>query len=197
MDNRGLPNSFIDMGPSWAQASSAPFRLFKSFTSQGGIKAPMMVKTPGSMDRAGQWNPAFLHVTDILPTVLDLAGATYPETLDGQALKQPTGRSMMPILEGTQATIREEEGVGYELFEMKAYIRDNWKILRLPEPFGSGAWALYDLEVDPGEMQDLSEQHPEIKEELIEAWQRYAEANEVFDHKGRFDVLYRKAYGAN
>jgi arylsulfatase len=51
--NRGLPNSFIDMGPSWAQASSAPFRLFKSFTSQGGIKAPMIVKTPGSMTRAG------------------------------------------------------------------------------------------------------------------------------------------------
>jgi arylsulfatase len=36
LENRGLRNSFIDMGPSWAQASSAPFRLFKSFTTQGG-----------------------------------------------------------------------------------------------------------------------------------------------------------------
>jgi arylsulfatase len=106
------------------------------------------------------------------------------------------GRSMMPILSGEQETIREEEGVGYELFEMKAYIRGNWKILRLPAPFGSGAWALYDLATDPGEMNDLSEDYPEIKEELIAAWQQYAEANEVFDHKGRFDALYRKVYGA-
>jgi arylsulfatase len=196
VDNRGLPNSFIDMGPSWAQASSAPFRLFKSFTSQGGIKAPMIVKTPGTMAGAGQWSHAFLHVTDIMPTFLELAGASYPETLDDRALKPPTGQSLMPILSGEQETIREEEGVGYELFEMKAYIRGNWKILRLPEPFGSGAWALYDLATDPGEMNDLSEDYPEIKEELIAAWQQYAEANEVFDHKGRFDALYRKVYGA-
>jgi len=197
LENRGLPNSFVDMGPSWAQASSAPFRLFKSFTSQGGIKAPMIAKVPRAMPTEGQWNHAFLHVTDILPTFLELAGATYPEVLDGRAIKPPTGKSMMPILSGAAETIRQDEGVGYELFEMKAYIRDKWKILRLPEPFGDGAWCLYDLSKDPGEMHDLSEEYPEIKAELSEAWQQYAEANEVFDHKGRFDAMYRKAYGAN
>ena len=157
----------------------------------------MVVKVPGAMSHGGQWNHAFLHVSDILPTFLELAGATYPEVLDGRAIKPPTGKSMMPILSGAAETIRQDEGVGYELFEMKAYIRDNWKILRLPEPFGNGAWGLYDLSKDPGEMHDLSEEYPEIRAELIEAWQQYAEANEVFDHKGRFDALYRKAYGAN
>lgn len=33
--------------------------------------------------------------------------------------------------------------------------------------------------------------------ELLEAWQRYAEQNEVFDHEGRFDAAYRKACGAD
>jgi arylsulfatase len=194
--NRGLPGSFVDMGPEWAQASSAPFRLFKSFTTQGGIKAPLIVKLPGEMSDRGQWSHAFLHVTDIMPTLLEAAGASYPETLDGKAIKQPIGRSMMPILKGAKESIRDNEGVGYELFEMKAYIRGEWKLLRLPEPFGTGTWQLYNLARDPGEIHDLSGDHSDLKAEMIEAWQEYAATNAVHDHQGRFDALYRRAYGA-
>jgi arylsulfatase len=73
------------------------------------------------MATSGGWSHAFLHVADILPTVLELAGASYPETRDGRPLAQPIGRSMLPILRGTGDDIRDGEGVGYELFEMKAY----------------------------------------------------------------------------
>jgi arylsulfatase len=197
LENRGLPSSFVDMGPGWARASSAPFRLFKSFTTQGGIKSPLIAKLPGEMAARGRWSHAFLHVTDIMPTLLEVAVATYPETLEGRAVKQPIGRSMMPILSGAQENIRDDEGVGYELFEMKAYIRGKWKLLRLPEPFGSGTWRLYDLDEDPGEIRDVSDDHPDVKAAMIEAWQQYAEKNEVFDHKGRFDALYRKVYGTH
>ncbi len=195
--NRGLPNSFIDQGPGWAQASSAPFRFFKSFTSQGGIKSPLIVKTPGTMTSGGQWNHAFLHVTDIMPTFLQLAAATYPQVFDGRPVRPPIGRSMLPILNGAREDIREDEGVGYELFEMKAYIQGEWKLLRLPEPFGTGTWQLYNLAQDPGEIRDLSNDQPGVKAALVEAWQRYAEENDVFDHKGRFDAAYRAAYGNN
>jgi arylsulfatase len=196
LENRGLQNSFVDLGPGWAQASSVPFRLFKSFTTQGGIKSPLMIKLPARMVARGQWNHSFLHVTDIMPTLLEVAGTTYPKTLHGRAIRQPIGRSMMPILSGVRKDIDGNEGVGYELFEMKAYIRDGWKLLRLPEPFGTGEWQLYDLAQDPGEIRDVSRKHPDIKAMMIEAWKRYAEKNDVYDHKGRFDALYRKAYGA-
>jgi arylsulfatase len=195
LENRGLPGSFIDMGPGWARASSAPFRLFKSFTTQGGIRSPLIVKSPGGAPAAGQWNHAFLHVTDIMPTLLELAGATYPVERDGRALRQPTGQSLVPILDGQVSGVRESEGIGYELFEMRAYIRDHWKLLRLPEPFGTGSWQLYDLASDPGEVRDLSSEHPDLKAELEAEWQRYAERNDVFDHGGRFDALYRQTYG--
>jgi len=198
LENRGLENSFIDMGPGWAQAVSAPFRLFKSFTSQGGIKAPMIVKAPGERPAAGQWNHSFVHVTDILPTLLEVAAATYPDERDGRPLRTPIGRSIIPILEGAAGSTRgQDDGVGYELFEMKAYIRGDWKLLRLPEPFGSGEWALYDLARDPGEIHDVSDDYPEVKASMIEGWQEYAERNDVFDHRGMFDALYRKAYGAD
>jgi arylsulfatase len=78
---------------------------------------------------------------------------------------------------------------------MKAYIKGNWKILRLPQPFGTGYWQLYDLEVDPGEINDVSDQHPEIRDELINEWLQYSKTNEVFDHKGHYDSLYIRSYG--
>jgi arylsulfatase len=197
LESRGLPNSFIDMGPDWAEASMTPFRFFKSFTSQGGIKSPLIVRTPGTMAAAGGWNHAFLHVTDIMPTFLEVAGATYPQTFDGRPVRPPIGKSLVPILNGARETIREGQGVGYELFEMKAYIQDEWKLLRLPEPFGTGTWQLYNLSQDPGEIHDLSDDQPDVKAALVEAWQRYAGENDVFDHKGRFDAAYRAAYGNN
>jgi len=196
-ENRGLVNSFIDMGPGWAQAVSSPFRLYKSFTSEGGIKSPLIVKAPGDMASKGAWNHSFLHVSDIMPTFLEIAAASYPETVNGKAVRKPIGKSIVPILTGEADKIHLNEGMGYELFEMKAYIKDEWKILRLPVPFGSGDWALYNLSEDPGEMNDLSDQNPQKKAELLEAWEQYARDNEVFDHKGRFDAFFRKAYGVD
>jgi len=77
---------------------------------------------------------------------------------------------------------------------MKAYIKGKWKILRLPIPMGSGNWELYDLSVDPGETTGLSSQFPQVKEELIKAWQEYAKTNNLHDHKGHFDSIYRKNF---
>jgi arylsulfatase len=197
IDNRGRASSFVDMGPNWAQASSAPLRLFKSFTSQGGIKSPMIAKLPGRMSSGGGWSDAFLHVTDVMPTMLEAAAVDFPEQLAGRSVRQPTGLSVMPVLLGEKEDVRGDEGIGYELFEMKAYIKQEMKILRLPEPFGTGEWQLYNLEEDPGEILDLSDQHPDLARQMIEEWMQYAETNEVYDHKGYFDELYRKAYGVN
>jgi len=65
---------------------------------------------------------------------------------------------------------------------MKAFIQDEWKIHCLPVPFETGGWTLRNVMEDPGEMRDLSDQHPEKKAELIAAWRDYAEQNDVFDH---------------
>jgi arylsulfatase len=101
---------------------------------------------------------------------------------------------MTPVLKGGAQEIHATDGMGYELFEMKAYIKGNWKILRLPVPMGSGQWELYDLEKDPGETTDLTALFPEVKEQLINAWNEYAKQNEVHDHKGHYDSLYRRSF---
>lgn len=194
LTNRGLQNSYVEAGPGWAQASSSPFRYFKSFTSEGGIKAPLLIKMPGQMKNSGQWNKNFIHVTDVMPTLLELTGATYPKQYNGNEIHQHIGKSFMPILKGDSVSMISNDGHGWELFEMKAYIKGKWKILRLPQPMGTGTWQLYDLEKDPAETTDLSTHYPDIKEQLINSWNEYANQNEVHDHKGHFDSLYRKSF---
>ena len=197
LNNRGLQHSYIEMGPGWAQASSSPFRLFKGFASEGGIKAPLIVKMPGTMNNANQLNQQFFHVTDIMPTILALTGTAYPTQHKGKNIHPLIGKSMLPVLNGTAVSIHDNDGMGWELFEMKAYIKGNWKILRLPKPFGSGQWQLFDLEKDPGETTDLSDQYPDIRAALIVAWEEYAKQNDVYDHKGHYDSVYRKGYGVD
>jgi arylsulfatase len=194
LDNRGLKNSYIETGAGWAQASSSPFRFFKSFASEGGIKVPMIIKMPGNTLNAGQLNHGFIHVTDIMPTILEITNAQYPEKFNENEIHPLIGESIMPVLKGDSVTVHTNDGFGWELFEMKAYIKGNWKLLRLPQPFATGSWELYDLKNDPAETTDLSAQYPEIKAQLIEEWNKYAQHNEVYDHKGHFDALYRKNY---
>jgi arylsulfatase len=194
LDNRGLPGSYIAMGPGWAQAVSSPLRLFKTFTTEGGIRAPLIIKTAGTTKNAGKWNYSFIHITDFMPTLLELTGAKYPDQFNGNKIHSLIGKSILPILSGKTQSVHESDGMGYELFEMKAYIKGKWKILRLPQPFGAGYWQLYDLQLDPGEINDVSDQYPEIKDELIKEWMQYSKVNDVFDHNGHYDSLYIRSY---
>jgi arylsulfatase len=182
LENRGLINSYIDMGPGWAQASMAPSRMFKAFPTQGGIVSPLLVKTPGRMGNAGSMNHAFLHVQDIMPTLLDLADVDHTESFDGRKVRPMQGRSVLDIFEGKAPRHATEAGrVGYELFGLKAFIDGDWKILWMPKPFGKGDWELFNLKRDPGELNDLSQQYPDKRRDMIALWEQYKVDNGVLD----------------
>ena len=182
LENRGLRNSFIEPGPGWAQASMAPSRLFKGFTSEGGIKSPMLVKTPGKMANTGTMNHSFIHVRDIMPTLLDLAGVTISEQFNGRKVRRVQGKSVLDMFKGkVDFPYAEASQVGYELFGLKAYFAGDWKILWLPKPFGPGEWELFNLKQDPSEINDLSKQHPEKLKDMIALWEQYKIENKVLD----------------
>jgi len=182
LENRGLVNSFIETGPGWAQASVSPSRMFKAFTSEGGIRAPLIVKLPGTMSNAGAISNSFLHVRDIMPTILDIADATHSKEFEGRSVLPLQGQSVLSLLAGRADSAYPGAGqVGYELFGQKAYFDGDWKILLMPPPFASGEWELYDLKEDPGETQDLSSDYPEKVEEMVALWEQYSEDNSVLD----------------
>jgi arylsulfatase len=172
--NRGLPNSFVEMGPAWATASMAPHRLYKAFTTEGGIISPCIIKLPKSLNNNLKMNKAFTHISDMMPTFLELAGTVHPSE-QNESIPGMMGKSLLPLLTGEKEEVHYNEGIGYELHGMRAYIKDEWKIVNLPIPFGNGDWELFNLAEDPAESIDLTEQFPEIRNELIAAWEEYSE----------------------
>ncbi len=182
LENRGLINSFIETGPGWAQASMAPSRMFKAFTAEGGIRAPLIVKLPGAMPNAGTMNHSFFHLRDIMPTILDVAGVELTQNINGRPVVPMKGGSVLDFLSGNvKSPYAGADQVGYELFGMKAFFDGGWKILRMPPPFGTGDWQLYNLNDDPGEIVDLSDQQPERLMQMIAQWEQYKEENGVLE----------------
>ena len=183
LENRGLKNSLIDMGPGWAQASMTPSRMFKGFTAEGGIRSPLLVKLPGKMENTGSINQSFLHIRDVMPTILDAVDIEQPEQrFAGRSVQPIQGTSVLPLLEGreveTGPNVRE---VGYELFGMKAFFAGRWKVLWMPAPNGTGEWELFDLKQDPGELNDLGKKYPQKLNELVTRWEQYKKDNGVID----------------
>jgi len=181
LENRGLPGSSTDIGPGWAYAAATPLRLFKGYVAQGGIQVPAVIKLPGTMADAGGRTDLVVHVMDLMPTFLSVAGAKYPETYHGEAVVPVQGRSMIPFLTGEPVAESEPRGLGWSAYGMDAFRKGKWKVLRLPEPYGNGDWQLYDIEADPGELHDLSSNYPDLVKELAVGWQEYAQNNGVIE----------------
>jgi arylsulfatase len=190
LDNLGGPTSFIWYGPRWAQAATAPSRLHKAFTTEGGIRVVGFLTWPG-FARQGEIGTAFSTVMDIAPTVLELAGAAHPSTAHpgtvhsgnmyrGREVEPMRGRSLVAYLSGDSDSVHDAQtGTGWELFGRRAIRRGDWKALYLPAPYGPGAWQLYDLSRDPGEIDDLAASRPDKLTELLALWDRYVEETGV------------------
>jgi len=178
-ENKGLPGSSTDIGPGWAYASATPLRLFKGYVAQGGIQVPAIIKLPGRMANAGGKITALTHVMDLMPTFLEVAGGQYPENWNGREIVPLQGQSLAPLLMDENGENFADREIGWEAYGMDAYRRGSWKVLRLPEPFGTGDWQLYDLAEDPGEQHDLAQQNQQLVGDLGQNWERYAEDNGV------------------
>jgi len=174
--NWGKRASRIAEGPGWAQTSSSPLRLYKSFLAEGGIRSPLIISGPGVNYRNGSIE-SIAHVMDLAPTFLELAGTKYPDTYKGKPVKQPIGKSMVPLLAKKSEKIRgDSEAIGWEFSNLKAVRMGKYKATWIPKPYGPGKWQLFDMSVDPGETNDLSTKDPKLKESLVKAWDAYAKS---------------------
>jgi arylsulfatase len=173
-DNLGHPMSHYAYGMGWGSASSGPLDLFKMTVAEGGIRSPMIISGPGvEGDRRVN---AFSYVTDIMPTLLEMAGLEHPTTFRGREVARISGRSLTGVLSGARKTVyAADDFVGGEMQNGKWMRQGDFKAVSVAPPYGSGAWSLYNLVDDPGETRDLSNDRPEIRDRLIAAWNRYAD----------------------
>ncbi|KAJ4359952.1 uncharacterized protein N0V89_000511 [Didymosphaeria variabile] len=179
-ENLGNGNSFIWYGPRWAQAATAPSRLYKAYTTEGGVRVPFLAKFPkDTLDptRANSITDTFTTIMDIMPTILDMAGATHPApSYRGREIVHMRGKSMLPFIRGTTSSVHEKDFIqGWETCGRAAVRKGDFKIVFIPKPKGTEKWQLYNLKSDPGEVHDLAEkeEYKAVFEELMGLWEQY------------------------
>lgn len=196
-ENIGNGDSFVFYGDLWAQAATAPNYMYKMWASEGGINCPLILHYP---KLAEKWTgdrivTEFTTVMDILPTVLELSHVPHPgETFKGRKVHTPKGVSWAPYLTKENPEIHNDsEVVGWELFGQRAIRQGPYKALYVPKPFGDAKWALFNIDKDPGETTDLSDELPGKLEEMIDHWSLYVSETGVVD-LGEYpkDVEYKR-----
>ncbi len=156
----GPEEAYQSYGPAWANASNTPFRRFKHWTEEGGISTPFIVRWLGEPAEHGRIEHAGVgHVMDLMPTVLELAGAAYPKTHGGREIPAMEGKSLLPVFRDGQidrgALFWEHEG-------NRAARLGDWKLVA-----GNGErWQLYNIARDRTELNDLAAGNPEKVSEL-------------------------------
>jgi len=181
--NIGRRGSFSAIGPGWASAAASPLSGYKFSATEGGLRVPLIVTWPGSKQvQAGAIRHGLAHVTDILPTLTELAGvAGHGGQWQGRAVEPVTGRSLVPMLTGATDSVHGDSPLGYELSGNAALFRGDYKLARNLAPTGDGKWRLFDLKTDPGETRDLSAAQPERFTAMLADYRAYAKANGVLD----------------
>jgi arylsulfatase A-like enzyme len=159
-DKLGAKGAYGVVGPSWASASASPLSTYKFYAGEGGIRTPMFISGPPVA--TAKISQSLAHVTDITPTLLDIAGVAPPMgQYQGSTVEAIAGRSLLPILAGNATAVRgPQEALGYELSGNLAVFKGTLKLSKNMPPMGDGEWHLYDLATDPGETLDLQKSLP-------------------------------------
>jgi len=168
----GGQGTYMSVGSAWANLSNTPWRLYKHFTHQGGIATPFIMHWPAGITGPGRWVRDPAHIIDIMPTLVELAGATYPTIRQGNPIQPMEGVSLLPVLNPGGAL--PARTLCYQHEGARAIRKGKWKLVygkRFPTPV---AWELYDLTQDPCETNDLAAQHPEVVKALVEEWNDWA-----------------------
>ena len=168
----GPENTYQSYGVPWANASNTPFRLYKHWVHEGGIATPLIVSWPAVIRNGGGLTRQVGHVTDIMPTCLEVAGILYPSSFGGYRITRTEGKSLRPIFRGE---VRQRDPIFWEHEGNRAVRDGKWKLVsRHP-----GKWELYDMEADRTEMNDQAEEFPTIVTFMSRAYDGWAKRAKV------------------
>lgn len=184
IDEIGGPNLHNNYPWGWTVAGNTPFKRWKREVHEGGVADPLIVAWPRGIAAAGEVRSQYVHAIDIAPTILELLGIEAPAELGGVAQRPLDGTSFAYCLDDAAAPERHTVQY-YEMVGCRALYLDGWKAvtyhpIQVEEPgLDQVAWELYDLRVDPTELDDLAAAEPERLAAMIDRWWQEAEANQV------------------
>jgi arylsulfatase A-like enzyme len=170
----GSAATYLCLGPGWSTACNTPFRKHKTWAHEGANCTPLIACWPKGIPARGEIRHTVGHVIDLVPTLLQLAGAT-PKP-DSPA---PPGRSLVPVFAGDDEALHEDLWWYHD--GHRAMRRGDWKLVSSK----GENWELYDLANDRTEMQNLAGSMPERVKELAALWDEHAAAFKVLALQGK------------
>ena len=182
IEEMGGPTTFPHYPRGWAMVSNTPFRLYKINAHRGGHSVPFIVSWPAGGIPAGELRNQFVHVTDLLPTLLGLAGVQRPAIWRGVPPLELAGEDVGAALFDAAAEGRTKDVV-IENEGHRGYRRGHWEAVTRHEErtsFSEEPWELFDMSTDPSQVRDLAAVEPDRLAELIEAWDVAAWDNQIF-----------------
>lgn len=173
----GSTDSFLLYGPDWAQASSAPSRLYKGHLTEGGTLVPAIWSYRGLP--VGQTNDTIADVRDVSATLLALADIPQTDQVAGRSVAPIEGSNLGPYLQSGRHD-RPLAMTANEFYGQASVRWGRWKLLRLNPPSGDGSWRLFDTLADPAERRDRSGEQPDLVRQMKAAWEQYSQAHHLF-----------------
>ncbi|TWU65551.1 arylsulfatase [Crateriforma conspicua] len=165
----GSVDSDIAYDARWANMCNTPLRNYKQYAHQGGTLTPMIAHWPNGIQDTGGLNHFPSHLVDIMPTLVELAGATYPTQRNGQDVFPMEGVSLAATLQGKEAS-RQRKPIYWEFANNHAVRDGNWKLVAER----TKDWELYDVSRDRCETDNIIDQYPDVAKRLAESYDQWA-----------------------
>ena len=180
----GEKGYFGFIGPQFASAAAGPSSFFKFYAGEGGLRVPLIFS--GKNIPQGKSN-AFSFITDIAPTMLDLAGINSQNNTSTNLI---TGHSLFPIIQkDTNQIYAPDETIGMEAAGQAALFKGDYKLVKNGKPYGDAIWRMYNLKKDPGETYDLKNEQPQNFAELINDYSDYTKKYGVLEMGINYEPL--------
>ena len=164
----GSITNWTSLGVNWANVGNTPFRYYKNYSYEGGIATPLIISWTQGLKDPNRFSNFTGHFIDIMATFVDLTGVEYPTEYTGKPILPYEGVSLMPVVRNENP---ERTKPIYWAWKNGQAIRDGkWKLVR---DGLKNKWSLFDMSLDPTEVNDLAEKYSQQVEKMDRMYQEW------------------------